>query len=247
MPETPLPLTGERTVPGIPDENYWFRRHEAAYLALRPFVRGATVLEAGCGEGYGCDLLVRTARRVVGLELDPTAAAHARRRYPGCAVLRCDLQRMPVADGAAEVVASLQTLEHLHDQPGFVDECARVLRPAGTLMITTPNRLTFSPTWTPGTPHLNPFHTREVTAAELGSLLSPRFVVQRTWAVRPGRRLRRFDRRHGPLERTLTTLDPRDWSPAVRRLVHSVTAADFTVGTGDVDSGLDLVVVAVKR
>jgi len=43
----PLPLTGERTVPGIPEENYWFRRHEAAYLALARHCVGATVLEAG--------------------------------------------------------------------------------------------------------------------------------------------------------------------------------------------------------
>ena len=33
-----LVLTGERTLPGIPDENYWFRRHEAAYRALLPFL-----------------------------------------------------------------------------------------------------------------------------------------------------------------------------------------------------------------
>ena len=48
-----LPVTGERTVPGLPHENYWFRRHEAAYVALAPRCADARVLEAGCGEGYG--------------------------------------------------------------------------------------------------------------------------------------------------------------------------------------------------
>ena len=48
-----LPLTGERTVPGIAEENYWFRRHEAAYLHLIGHCADAVVLEAGCGEGYG--------------------------------------------------------------------------------------------------------------------------------------------------------------------------------------------------
>ena len=58
-----LPLTGERTVPGVSQENYWFRRHEAAYLALRDRCAGALVLEAGCGEGYGAGLLAEVAAR----------------------------------------------------------------------------------------------------------------------------------------------------------------------------------------
>ena len=60
-----LPLTGERTVPGIPEENYWFRRHEVAYRELLTYGADAVVLEAGCGEGYGADLLATMARRVV--------------------------------------------------------------------------------------------------------------------------------------------------------------------------------------
>ncbi|HXV93478.1 MAG TPA: SAM-dependent methyltransferase, partial [Pseudonocardia sp.] len=56
-PDPGLPLTGERTVPGVPEENYWFRRHEVVYRALAPRCAGGVVLEAGCGEGYGADLL----------------------------------------------------------------------------------------------------------------------------------------------------------------------------------------------
>ena len=40
----PLPLTGERTVPGIPEENYWFRRHEVVYEALPSWLRGGKPL-----------------------------------------------------------------------------------------------------------------------------------------------------------------------------------------------------------
>src|SRR5689334_21713932 len=67
-------LVGERTVPQLWHENYWFRRHEAAYLALAPVVARSTestqstVLEAGSGEGYGVGLLRRAgAGRVVAL------------------------------------------------------------------------------------------------------------------------------------------------------------------------------------
>src|SRR5664280_1462545 len=131
-PAAPLPLTGERTLPDLPVENYWFRRHEAAYLALAPFVRGSLLVEAGCGEGYGADLLARTAQRILALDYDAASVAHVRARYPAHDVVRADLQRLPVAAGSVEVVANLQVIEHLHNQAGFLRECARVLRPAGT-------------------------------------------------------------------------------------------------------------------
>ena len=77
-----LALTGERTLPGIPAENYWFRRHEAAYEALVPFCRGAVVLEAGCGEGYGAGRIAAVARSVVGLDYDAGTVAHVAAAYP---------------------------------------------------------------------------------------------------------------------------------------------------------------------
>src|SRR5206468_3254482 len=91
-----LPLTGERTVPGIVEENYWFRRHEAAYLALRPYCVDAFVLEAGCGEGYGADLLARGAVGVLGLDYDALTLRHVARTYPGVYPARANLAALPV-------------------------------------------------------------------------------------------------------------------------------------------------------
>jgi SAM-dependent methyltransferase len=245
-------LTGERTLPGIPEENYWFRRHEAAYLALAPWVTGAVVLEAGSGEGYGAALLAQTASAVVALDYDAAAAAHVGARYRTAgsgpvASVRGDLQHLPLADRSVEVVANLQVLEHPHDQPGFVDECARVLRPAGTLLLTTPNRLTFSPGHVPGTPHLNPFHTRELTGPELVELLSPRFEVTRLFGLFHGPRLRRHERTAGGLVDAQLAGPPETWSDAVRRTVVGVTAEDFELREADVAASLDLVAVAVRR
>ena len=115
-----LPLTGERTVPGIPAENYWFRRHEAAYLTLIPFCPGAVVLEAGCGEGYGADLIARgrpagdRARLRRGDGRGTCAAA-----YPRVTSVRGEpRRRCRCGDGGVDVVANLQVIEHLWDQPG---------------------------------------------------------------------------------------------------------------------------------
>ena len=77
-----LPLTGERTIPGLAEENYWFRRHEVVYRRLLDLCAGRDVLEAGCGEGYGADLIASVARRVVAVDYDEAAVAHVRARYP---------------------------------------------------------------------------------------------------------------------------------------------------------------------
>ncbi|GAB3907812.1 hypothetical protein GCM10029964_106590 [Kibdelosporangium lantanae] len=148
MTADPLPLTGERTVPGVAEENYWFRRHEAAYEALAPYCRDAVVLEAGCGEGYGAALLAEVARTVVGLDYDLLATAHVARTYPRVHMVRGNLVGLPLVSGSVDVVANLQVIEHLWDQPGFLRECWRVLRPGGHLLVTTPNRITFSPAGT---------------------------------------------------------------------------------------------------
>ena len=241
----PLTLTGERTLPGIAVENYWFRRHEAAYLAMAPFCRGARVVDAGCGEGSGAALLQRAgAGHVVGVEMAADVAAHSAARYPLVAVVRGDLQRIPVADGAVEVVVSSQVVEHLHDQAGFVAECARVLRPAGTLVLSTPNRLTFSPGL--ASP-VNPFHTRELSPDELADLLAPRFAVARMLGISHGRRLRRWERRHGSLVAAQLAGAPADWPAGLASFVRSVTARDFVVSPHGVDASLDLLAVATRR
>ncbi|MFC0433088.1 bifunctional 2-polyprenyl-6-hydroxyphenol methylase/3-demethylubiquinol 3-O-methyltransferase UbiG [Kutzneria buriramensis] len=240
MTAEPLPLTGERTVPGIPEENYWFRRHEAAYLALRRHCEGATVLEAGCGEGYGADLLAGVACRVIALDYDRLTAEHVRRAYPRVGVVRGNLATLPLADASVDVVANLQVIEHLWDQHGFLVECRRVLRPGGTLLITTPNRITFSPGR--DTP-LNPFHTRELAPSELDSLLTGAgFRVETLQGLR-----------HGPgiddtiIDRQVeVVLGGNGWPDDLLTEVKAVAAEDFVITADDVDGSLDLVAVAVK-
>ncbi len=238
MPD--LTLTGERTLPGIAAENYWFRRHEVAYAWLASWCLGAVVLDAGCGEGYGANALRRNASRVVALDYLPDVVAHVSAAYRSVDAVRGDLQRLPLRDGSVEVVATLQTIEHLHDQPGFVAECARVLRPSGTLAVTTPNRLTFSPGL--DTP-LNPFHTRELAPDELRDLLAPAFTVTRLLGVHHGPRIRRWERRHGSL--VDTQLSGTDWPPSLRRFVARLRHTDFVVGPPE--DSLDLIAIGVRR
>src|SRR6058998_3222418 len=82
----PLHLTGERTLPDVPEENYWFRRHLAVYEWIAARTHGRRVVDLACGEGYGSAVLARTAASVVGVDANPEAYEHARARYAGSRV-----------------------------------------------------------------------------------------------------------------------------------------------------------------
>ena len=235
-------LTGERTLPGVAHENYWFQRHVAAYrwVATSQPVRGAVVVEAGCGEGYGGQLLADAgAVLVVGLDLDLPSLRHAALTYPGVRQVRANLVSLPLADGCAGLVVSSQVVEHLWDQDQFVRECARVLRPGGRLVVTTPNRRTFPPG--------NPFHSRELDAAELTRLVGPHLDVDRVLGLRHGSRLAADDKRLGNLVDAQVTTAPDLRDDDLRARVAAVTATDFDLDDRDLDGCLDLVLTAVRR
>lgn len=242
-----LPLTGERTVPGIAEENYWFRRHEVVYQQLLSRCTGRTVLEAGAGEGYGADMIADVASHVIGLDYDESAVTHIAARYPRVDIRHGNLAELPLDAESVDVVVNFQVIEHLWDQAQFLRECHRVLTPGGELLISTPNRITFSPGR--DTP-LNPFHTRELNAAELTELLEEAgFRVDLMTGVHHGPTLRALDAKHGgsfidaQIERALAG-EP--WPDDLTADVASVTTADFTIEPDDIDASLDLVAIAVK-
>jgi SAM-dependent methyltransferase len=251
--DSALPLTGERTIPGLDVENYWFRRHEVVYQRLAQRCMGRDVLEAGCGEGYGADLIAAVARQVTAVDYDEATVAHVRARYPRVQVIHGNLAELPLPDQSVDVVVNFQVIEHLWDQPQFVRECARVLRPSGLLMISTPNRITFSPGR--DTP-INPFHTRELNAEELTELLCDAgFAMDGVYGVFHGPRLLEVDARHGGSiidAQIARAVADAPWPTDLLADVATVAAADFdiveagTVEARHIDDSLDLVAIAVR-
>jgi len=245
-----LTLTGERTIPDLDVENYWFRRHQVVYQRLAPRCAGREVLEAGCGEGYGADLLAGVARRVVALDYDEAAVAHVASRYPRLEVMRANLTELPLPDASFDVVVNFQVIEHLWDQARFVAECARVLRPSGLLMVSTPNRITFSPGR--DTP-INPFHTRELNADELTELLvDAGFRMVAEYGLFHGPRLQEMDARHGGSiidAQVARAIADSPWPPELAADVAAVSADDFDLlpaGDRDIAGSLDLIAIAVR-
>lgn len=246
-----LALTGERTVPGVPSENYWFRRHQAAYLHLREQVQGTRLLEVGAGEGYGTALLAERVPTVLALDYDALAIAHLARRYGGVAAVRGNLAVLPVGGATIDTLVSLQVIEHVWDHPQFVGECARVLRPGGLLMLSTPNRLTFSP----GLERpLNHFHTHEFTAAELHRLVAGcGLAVSGLHGLNAGPRLAELDHRYarrGGFVAAQLAGSAEQWSAELAEDVSSIGWRDFQLSTepatgfDELDGCLDLLLLA---
>src|ERR671915_1441322 len=111
----PLALTGERTLPDVPSENYWFRRHLAVYEWVAERCQGRDVVDMACGEGYGVEVLARRARRVTGVDANPDAYEHARLKYtrPG---VRFERELVESFSERCDAVVFLQTIEHV-DRP----------------------------------------------------------------------------------------------------------------------------------
>ncbi len=203
------------------------------------------MLEVGCGEGYGTASWAGAARCVIGVDYDALTVAHAAATYPQAHFVRANLAALPVPTASVDVVATLQVIEHVWDHGQFVRECRRVLMDDGVLVVTTPNRLTFSPGLDEP---VNPFHTKEFTAAELADLLTGNgFAVTEVLGLHRGPRLRDLDERYGSFVDAQLAQSPQDWPERLRADVAGVVVADFPVvaqGTADVDESLDLVVLA---
>jgi SAM-dependent methyltransferase len=235
----PLELTGERTLPDVPEENYWFRRHLAVYEWIAARGDGARVADLACGEGYGSDVLAHSAAEVVGVDANPEAHEHARLRYrrPN---LRFERALVEAYSEPRDAIAFLQTIEHI-EEPGPL--LARFAELAPVSYVSTPNRLTLAP---PGAEKSdNPWHLREYTADEYRALLEPHFAGIELHAVFHAGKLRAhdlglrlgWDRVHPALGLT---------RPFYDRFVPAIASSDFKVmdeAGGDLDRALDFVAV----
>lgn len=237
-----LPLTGERTVPGIDRENYWFRRHEVVYhwITTQRLAEG-TVVEAGCGEGYGADIIRSAGAQVVAIDMDEHVIAHVRRAYPMVQPLQANLVDLPLRSGTADTVICLQVIEHLWNLDEFLAECRRVLRPGGHLVVSTPNRLTFSPGLGRGEKPTNPFHVEEFDSAQIVELLTGAgFTSVRMHGLRHSTRLKDTD----IVSRQVRAVLSDEWPDDLLDLVASVTSSDFGIAAIEPDHDLDLIAIA---
>jgi SAM-dependent methyltransferase len=183
----PLALTGERTLPDVPEENYWFQRHLVVYQWIARQVAGLRVADLACGEGYGSDELARAgAATVVGVDANPEAHEHARLRYARDG-LRFVRTLVETFDEPCDAIVFLQTIEHVGNPDEILDRFRTLVGPGGLVFVSTPNVLTLAP---PGAERSgNPWHVHEYRPEEFAALCRVHFARVELHGVFHARRL----------------------------------------------------------
>ena len=200
---------------------------------------GLDVVDMACGEGYGTDVLARRATHVTGVDANPEAHEHARLKYtrPGVRFVR-DL--VETYSEPCDAVVFLQTIEHVHDPKAVLDHMRSLLRPGGTVYVSTPNVLTLAP---PGAERSgNPWHVREYRAAEFRDLCEASFESVELLGLFHARKLRAhelaikagWDTLHTRLRITKTFYD---------RFVPAIAASDFALRPAPLDKALDFLAI----
>ena len=233
----PLELTGERTLPDVPEANYWYQRHLVVYEWIRARVGGLKVIDMASGEGYGADVLARTAREVVGVEANPEAFAHATARYP-----RVRFERSLVEEFAepADAITFLQTIEHVQDPGGVL---GNFRRSAPVAYVSTPNVLTLAPEGEERSG--NPWHVKEYRLEEFRALCEAQYDEVEVLGLYHARKLLVHER---AIRLGWDSVHPRlgitkrfyDW------FVPAIDVRDFVLRPAD-DRALDFLAVCRSR
>jgi len=236
----PLQLTGERTLPDVPEENYWYRRHLVVYEWIASRVHGRRVVDLACGEGYGSAVLARGAASVVGVDANPDAFEHARLKYRG-PNLRFERNMIELWDGEVDCAVFLQTIEHVQDPGAVLDRLRTLVGPGGVAYVSTPNLLTLAPDGAEKSS--NPWHVREYRAEEYRALCEAHFGSVELLGLFHARKLRAhqvmikragWDRVHAALRIT---------KPFYDRFTPAISVRDFALRAEGLDGALDFLAV----
>lgn len=175
-PQT-LDFTGERFTPECVREMAYEHWHRYAWA--KALTANKVVADVACGEGYGSHLLAQTAQSVIGVDVDEKTIAHAKARYaaPNLEFVQADALSLPLDTDSVDVVVSFETIEHLQDHDGLLTEFKRILRPDGYLILSSPDKASYSDQ----TGYDNPFHEKELYREELEALLAKHFPSHRLW------------------------------------------------------------------
>jgi SAM-dependent methyltransferase len=255
--------TGERPTDSLIEQDARYLGQIVEHNFAGQYVAGKSVLDIGCGEGHGSVVLAKNAREVDAVDVSEEAVALARQCYPfsNLRFHRMGAERLDFPDASFDTVTSFQVIEHLPDPGPYVREMARVLKPDGLCVVTTPNRLT--------SVGENPFHVHEFSPGELKMVLGERFAevtmlgyygnekVQALWRVREQtiRGILALDvfglRRHLP-RRLILKVHP--WLYLVSRVIRGaigrvkgypnrLSLEDYTISDKNTEQALSLIAV----
>ena len=174
-------------------DNFVFQRSLLAYHEAAKRIEG-DVLEIGTGSGYGIEVIAPHTRSFLTLDKHRPSID-----LSGVEFCEAVVPPLPFADSSFDCVICFQVIEHIKDDRRFVEEVARVLRPQGRFIVTTPNR--------PMSLTRNPWHVREYEAAELEALLRRDFAQVEKLGVNGNERIMAYYEKNREGVRRITRFD----------------------------------------
>jgi 2-polyprenyl-3-methyl-5-hydroxy-6-metoxy-1,4-benzoquinol methylase len=172
-----LEFTGERLIPDLNFSAAFYYEHMIRYLFAVHFAKGKTVLDVGCGEGYGSKLLFThgKAKKVFGIDIDPASIKHAKKQYGSSSVqyaVDSAEKLSTIKDNSIDLVVCFELIEHIEDQASCFKNIKRVLKKGGIMVVSTPNKYVY--------PEGNPFHLKELYPKQFRALVSSFFKHSQT-------------------------------------------------------------------
>jgi 2-polyprenyl-3-methyl-5-hydroxy-6-metoxy-1,4-benzoquinol methylase len=167
-----LEWTGERIIPKLlKPTNGMLLEHIARYYFATPYIKGR-VLDIACGTGYGCHMVAKDRKRevteIIGVDIDTDTVYYANREYNHQKVTYIQGNAidpaLPEQLGMFDTILSFETIEHVEDDQLFMDNLYKMLKPGGTLVLSSPfgrGR---------GKPTSEPFHVHQLTSEEFEEL-----------------------------------------------------------------------------
>jgi 2-polyprenyl-3-methyl-5-hydroxy-6-metoxy-1,4-benzoquinol methylase len=159
--------TTEIASESLSSDNPIHQRLLKAYYLSQSYISG-DLLEVGCGEGRGVELVMPLAKSFTGIDKIGEIVDNLKLKYPAGEFRQMHIPPFKgLDDNAYDVVISFQVIEHIKNDLEYLKEIFRVLRPGGKALITTPNiQMSLS---------RNPWHIREYTADQLSTLVKKVF------------------------------------------------------------------------
>lgn len=166
-----LTFTGERIVTSI--NEYWTLEHLHRYALVKELIIGKKVVDIASGEGYGSNLLAEHALSVIGIDISKEAIEHSNSKYKrnNLSFIQATAIQMEIPDSSVDVLVSFETIEHHSEHEKMMCEIQRVLKEDGILIISSPDKRSYSDI----TGYKNPFHIKELYLEEFESLIKKYF------------------------------------------------------------------------
>ncbi|WP_027339573.1 class I SAM-dependent methyltransferase [Halonatronum saccharophilum] len=168
-----MEFTGERVIPKkMNPKNGLLIEHIARYKFASMYTKGR-VLDLACGVGYGAEILMAMGEgieEIIGIDVDEESVSYAKKHYKYLwndffIGEGTDINLVNV-HGKFDTIVSMETVEHIEDDYGFIQNLNNLLRSNGTLIVSTPFGKGRNEECS------NPYHYRQYREEEFRDLLS---------------------------------------------------------------------------